>query len=364
MDNSTSELVAGGHVDVSFSLRSQRGSVSRHPLSLWDEDGDSLQLVVAALDPSSHYAVCYPLCCTGLDCEVFEYTSQPELVSSSSVASQSGGNGGNYLGRVRMRLPLFGGMFLINYVRKINVSPSGRAVSYVHYALGRSGEVNTAAPLYLGPPDLPLAGRRPGLGQYPQQLVASRRGAKDIIHSDRLEIVLEDNRNISAMNISMACKDSSHPSRGPHPDPTLARLMWWVEPISSSLSIRLVFELDVVILSVESNNPHRRHSVETVYAVIDIPGYGIEEAEEDVERLVVSHSWAMTIDGTRLTCRLPYKPSRRSRDRAVEAVDDVRGSLGRLRIHCRHCQTPLLAASAAIHALQPLPTGLLDSVSE
>ena len=295
--------------------------------SLWDDDKDFLCLMnhhFSGIQKST-----LPILRNDIQYEVFEYTNKPDSIGLNAA--------------VRMLLPSFGGRFEVAYVRKEPINSSGRSFRY--YILGLSEALSIVAPVLFGHPD-PSPRRPSGEGAC-----LSRRGAKQIVHSEKLFGFLEDNRNISTLHLSISVRRAWKEAAT-----SITRIMLWAN-CQATGAVNLTVELD--ILSSET--------YETVYATYQLPDFeisGASKGKDPLDGFLLKKARAEVTESGVLMCRFPYSTGKIASNPtpAMPPLDDVSATFGILNIECRFCSNPLLDSNTSIDKLRPLPSGVLDHV--
>ena len=316
------EISAGQLVSISY----------RFIEELWDEENDSLCLVLdQALSETDHGSLFH------FQYEVFEYINKPDCIAVGSVT-----------GTIRMKLPSFGGLFRVVYVRRWATDSSHRSFQY--YILGLSKPLSVIAPIQLGSVD-----------PTPSSRCLHRRGAKPIVHYQRLIELLEDNRNISTLNLTL----SLPPANNIDGSAQINRFMVWISSAPKN-TVQLTIEMDIV------SSTRTNYNTETIYATYLLPHYTVacDEPPSDINAgiLLVDKSWAAIDNNGKLLCRGPYSFNVTKNDKFETSskfapMDNVSKRFGKLDITCKFCSTSLLNSLSTIETFLPLPSGSLDHVS-
>lgn len=310
------EISAGQMVTVSYNFCDE----------LWDEDNDSLCLVLdQALSETDHGALFH------FRYEVFEYINKPDCITGDSA-----------IGIIRMKLPSYGGRFRVVYVRRWATDSSHRSFQY--YILGLSKPLSVVAPIQLGSVD-----------PTPSSRCLHRRGAKPIVHYPRLVELLEDNRNISTLNLTMSLPPTFWNAQ-------INRFMVWISSLPLN-SAQLTIEMDIV------SSKGKEDNAETIYATYLLHHYtvacGGPMSGLDAGILLVDKSWAAIDNDGKLLCRVPYSldPAKLESSSKSAPLDKVSERFGKLDIACKFCSASLLNSLSSIENFLPLPSGSLDHVN-
>jgi len=374
VDLESSDLTSSGYVNVLYHLKCNDKTTTSS--SLWSEDCDSLCLQVV----TNAYDVVALGCPTsnGIEYEVMEYINEPEIVSSNAVHRESSSFRRFYhictvsnqiseppkstlIGRVRMKLPTFGGRFYVTYVRNVKSTSSvNRRViaAMVNQAvLGKSNPFSVVSPLYVGVVD---SNRRSLPSKSP---FVNRRGVKTIKSCEKLSSFVEDNKNIKVLNIMISLSAEVKQTISCY---YFSRVMMWASTEANSTdTIRLLFEFDIILPTLDGKS-----TSETIYAVFLFSRCCIYDSERDSDRLgglyilKASQARAEVDSQGRIGCRLPYITSDSNflSSSDTDIMNNVTESFGRLLITCTFCSKSLLDPTRSIDVIRPLPSGVLDNV--
>lgn len=316
IDEATSELEAGGFVDVVFSL--QTGS--------W-VDGDVVGLVCAA-GSSTDSRVGGGGGSSSVEFEVFEY------VESDTDR------------RLRVKLPTYGGRFVVVYCREW-----WNGTCIVKAVVGQSQPFFVSFPVYPCKPDELLPGGRS----------VRRRSAGAKAACPGASFLLEDMRNTQTLSVSMDLvldgAGAAAPSSSSTTEQTTARttttwlnrvMAWIYRPNGQEEAYRIVLELDAVMCDGSGSITQK-----TVFAECVLPSLCSQYTID------TGNSRGELTNPASVCVSFSYR---------YQHIDfnsfpvDFCAQLRSFQMSCRFCEQPFLS-SQSIRRCNQLPSGQFDDVS-
>ena len=358
IDVESSSLVTNGFVVVKYFISATDGQ--RLPLSVWKESADILCLVcgsIRSLSPGdtsgkSPDRLLYPekeeICY-----ETFEFTEEPIWISDIESKHHRSDNDvvgktsitGRYVGKLKISLPSFAGVFHVSYNRVVDIPMT----SPTNIKLAQTNEFSVKAPILNATPDSKFIHQ-----SDPKILNSRRRGCKPITdafaeaesdHYNNLCCVWEDLKNIKTYNFTFSVTSLNKESKV---DFNFNRTMAWIYN-EEGIGTKLIVETDLITSTFD-----RAIESTTIYLIV----YG-RDSHWNIGQLNLAESY-IAIDGMgSMVCRIPYKSDYVSIT-STSAFEDIKEDFTTLS--CKFCSNPLLKTT--IYSFKQLPTGMFDNVIE